>query len=124
MIDAADTAPAAQLAGGGAAMPVRSSSMPPDAAPPALPSDLWARIARAAMAAEGSTVPARVRLSLVSRDWRDTLRGARLCAVAAMPQLCAFSHLVPASPFGVLLCIPAIAVAAENASGAGRIGVT
>ncbi len=42
----------------------------------ALPPDLMACVARAALAAEGSTVRARCRLSLVSRAWGDSLRGA------------------------------------------------
>ena len=55
----------------------RGASMPPAAALPALPSDVWARIARAALAAEGRSLPPRVRLSLVCRDWRESLRGTQ-----------------------------------------------
>ena len=42
---------------------------------PALTADVWGSIARAALAAEGSTMEARRCLSLVSRMWRDGLRG-------------------------------------------------
>ena len=78
-IDAADTEPAAQLSSPAAAFDTaaRGASMPPAAALPALPSDLLAHIARVALAAEGSTVPLRVRLSLVCRDWRESLRGTQ-----------------------------------------------
>ncbi len=43
----------------------------------ALPPDLMACVARAALTAEGSTVQARRHLSLVCRAWRDSLRGAQ-----------------------------------------------
>ena len=42
---------------------------------PVLPSDVMDCIARATLAAEGSTVQARARLSLVCSAWRDSLRG-------------------------------------------------
>ncbi len=42
---------------------------------PALTADVWGCIASEALAAEGSTMEARRRLSLVSRMWRDSLRG-------------------------------------------------
>ena len=45
-----------------------------------LPSDLIAAVARAALTAEGSTVRARRRLSLVCRAWRECLRGAQSTA--------------------------------------------
>ena len=43
---------------------------------PGLPSDVWAAIARAALAAEECDIMAWARLSLVARAWRDGLRGA------------------------------------------------
>ncbi len=42
----------------------------------ALPADVWGSITLTALAAEGNTVQARVRLSSVCRTWRDCLRGA------------------------------------------------
>ena len=43
---------------------------------PMLPPDVMGCIARAKLAAEGGDVQAWVRLSLVNRTWRDSLRGA------------------------------------------------
>ncbi len=42
-----------------------------------LPSDVWGTVALAALAAEGQSFEAWTRLSLVSRAWRDGLKGAR-----------------------------------------------
>ena len=44
---------------------------------PELTCDAWEAVARAALAAEGDGVEAWTRLSLVSRAWRDGLKGAR-----------------------------------------------
>ncbi len=55
------------------------------AAFPALPPDVWARIAREALAAEGSTVEARVRLGLVCRAWEDALHGAHSLTFVLCP---------------------------------------
>ena len=51
--------------------------MSPAVAPPALPSDLLACIACVALAAEGSTEEAWLRLSLVCRAWRESLRSVQ-----------------------------------------------
>ncbi len=60
---------------------------------PALPVDVWGCIAHAALAAEGSTMRACVRLSLVCRTWRDCLRGAAVqpctCSTLQTHWLCA-----------------------------------
>ncbi len=48
---------------------------------PALPADVWGRITREALAAEGSTMPAWLRLGLVCRAWRENLRGAQTAGV-------------------------------------------
>ncbi len=53
-----------------------SNGSMPAALRPTLPPDVMARIMRAALAADGDDVRAWVRLSLVSRTWRDGLRGA------------------------------------------------
>ena len=50
---------------------------------PELPPELMSRIAREALAAEGSGVQAWVRLSLVCRPWRDYLRGTHSSSSAA-----------------------------------------
>ena len=46
------------------------------AEPPALLPELWGAIARAAVKAEGSSLSALQRLSLVCTAWRDALKGA------------------------------------------------
>ena len=68
----------------------------------ALPSDVWGCIACATLAAEGSTVQARGRLSLVCRTWRDALRSAQSRNLVALVDLVSFdkrpSHGVTAFP--------------------------
>ena len=62
-----------------------STSVEP-ASLPALPADVMGCIARATFAAEKNTAAARGRLSLVSRSWRESLRGklsARGCVLFA-----------------------------------------
>ena len=67
---------AAEPAGGGSETSRTSTGMSP-APLPALPPDVVGYIARATLAAEGGDVQAWVRLSLVSRAWRDALHGAQ-----------------------------------------------
>lgn len=55
---------------------------------PALPSDVMDCIARATLAAEGSTVQARARLSLVCSAWRDSLRSALATPSAVVLSSC------------------------------------
>ncbi len=43
-----------------------------------VPPDLWSTLARAALAAEGDSIAAWLRLRLVSRIWRDALAGVCL----------------------------------------------
>jgi len=58
---------------------------------PALPAEVLGCIAHAALAAEDNDVRAWVRLSLVCRTWRDSLRGAQrksyveLCELLQLP---------------------------------------
>ena len=47
----------------------------PAAVLPSLPPDVWGAVARAAFEAEGGTIVAWIRCSLVNRAWRDELRG-------------------------------------------------
>ena len=65
----------------------RLASMPP-APLPALPAEVWRGIACRALAAEGSTVQAVVRLSLVCRTWRECLRGGRSRTNLCCPHCC------------------------------------
>ncbi len=51
---------------------------------PALPSEVVDCIARATLAAEGSSVQAWVRLSLVSTAWRDSLRSVHAAPCVLM----------------------------------------
>ncbi len=58
---------------------------------PTLPAEVLGTIARTTLAAEDSDVRAWVRLSLVCRAWRDSLRGAqiqsyvKLCELLLLP---------------------------------------
>ncbi len=47
---------------------------------PTLPAEVLLTIAHETLAAADSATNARVRLGLVSREWRDSLRGALLCS--------------------------------------------
>lgn len=55
-------------------MQVAASQKDPDSLPP----DVWAAVAKAALAAEGDSLAIWLRLGMVSRSWRDILSGSRL----------------------------------------------
>ena len=65
------------------------ASTPPAAACSlaSLPADAWGAVARAALSAEDGSIAAWVRYSLVSRAWRDGLRGeySRVLWSVALP---------------------------------------
>ncbi len=78
----------------------------------ALPADVMGCILRAALAASGSTMRARRRLSRVCRAWRDSLRGAQparvVGSVGDMTQLPASSPLYRSREVGFgaqFLCV-------------------
>ncbi len=48
-----------------------------------LPADLLSRILRTALAAEGDSLAAWLRISIVSRAWRDSVAGAWCCPCLA-----------------------------------------
>ena len=63
-----------------------------------MPADVWRTLAVAALAAEGGSLAAWLRLSLVSRTWRDSLAGAYRLAACWSPRYAVHETVPTAEP--------------------------
>ncbi len=60
---------------------------------PELPAEVWRVVARATLAASDSSLSAWLRLSMVSRDWRQALKGAISAYLLPSALLCSLRAL-------------------------------